>query len=369
LKGAFVPLEGGGSDEKFTDFMRSLGGAGEGPDSSEPGFYIGWNSDQTAPSLWVRGKNGAAMSTMGNLYWDYSWVRSESSGWKCRYDPEPMGMIERVARNEPGAASTPAVNTLIEWLREAHTKQGLNVIADPASGPRGAAPLLGRSARETVLLLVFRGNLNVRQVGEIQLFRHETSLVDFRRRLVAWPQIKALRAAADANKGFLPFKQLIALSELSDEQAGGLAEEFPDTESGVISRWRPIIQFYLNLARPAQEQIVSPKGIPFRDCGLVARNALFGEVAAGRVLGANLLTAFPNEATVAFWMEKAPPVDAPAPRRGQAPRDTRGEDRATQLVWEVRVPGQPVSRDVFRQSPRRPLLPEPLDAIANQLGD
>lgn len=317
-----------------------------------PRLHVSWDSDRPAPILWIENDRGYSRSVLGGSAWNSHWLRTNGAGWVDRLHPPVEATRRRDVQSRPPAGELLPPCTLAGWMKHAHQKQRLQILADAVypwrSGP--GVRRLGATPEATVHTLVTTYSLHWKEHAGLHLLRDGTAMVHPRRHLVPWQLVRRLRTSAERHDGVLTLDELAELAELKREQLLGLSEEFPAAESDSMARWQGILRFYSHLHRDARRQLVKPEGLPFHEAGLVARAALAEGGDPQNQLGLALLAADPARAVV--WMgvvkEKRPVREA-----GRiAQREVR------YLVWEVRLPDQKPRRGAKSLEPRRSLEPE-----------
>lgn len=359
-QGREVPLDTGRLTERQRTALR-LGissGIRTGdpqPPPPPPAFHVTWDSMYLSPVLWLRGTDGGSGNVCGGNGWDNQWLQDHADGWTGPGDPGVVEQLMQQVRGDQSLGRSLPSGAYHLWFRRAAERHHLNVIADMVY-PRGEETIsgwLGTTPERTFRYMVPFGKVVWRRVGELHLVRHKTAGLDPRRHLVPWPEIRALRLAAQKDEGFLGLAQFHRLSRMTAEQLRGLKEEFPDADpacANPLPLWFPILQFFGSLDPQTAQRALRPEGLRYADTGLVARGALENPpVGAGGkedLRGLELLRRHPNEAVVSLHTE---PVMALAGKP------------ARRLVWEVRVPGEAPWVRQYLSRPRRPLAAEPPD--------
>lgn len=314
-------------------------------------FHITWEPPMIGPVLWATNKSGISGNLVGGPLWDAAWFPGQADGWRDRNDPDAQAFYINQLKGVGGKPLPD--NTMAAWLKKAAKLQELNVIADPIApraGRHTSTAWLGSTPEQTILAIQFHEQMTARKCGAIHLLRHATAALSPRLHLVPWAQIKALRSAAEQGEGFLPLADLSRLASLTDWQLGGLREEFPVCDKGLIGPWREILSFSGLLDGRARGLLEAPAGIPLSETGLSARNVLLAGSDAQHVRGLDLIARDP--AHVRLRMLRQPHKVSVRSRVGSREVDV------IDAVWEVDLPGTPVHRQILQQRPRVPLEPE-----------
>jgi len=231
-----------------------------------------------APVLWLHNAAGVRVNLFAGPLWNNHWLSNQEDGWRGRGDPEVEAYAPLLVRGLPAAGEPLQASTVPRWLREVSSRQHVNVMADlvyPHFNESTGGAWLGKTDRQSMMALVLRAHLRWKPLsGRLQLLRDQIALTHARPHLVAWRTIHGWRQAADANRGYLDFERLIAVSRLTEPQLVGLSGEFPGLDFTGVDGWRAVFQFYQHLGKADQQQLRSEAGLRFMDADLRARRYL-----------------------------------------------------------------------------------------------
>lgn len=365
IRGEFVPLDltrlNPAARAKLYHYAIPPGAP---PSDRPPGLYLSWRPTQPGPILMCRNEYGQAGSAMGNSLLHDVWLRQEYRDWTFFHDPAVEAIRHRQEAKDP-AAGLPL--GLPEpgprgWLKRLSELQPFDALTDLAAlgefnptvrGWRGNSLEQSQFAfAGTFWDIATRRVAPVARERELWLVRHKSAGLMPRRHLVPWSTIKTLRTAAERNDGETGLELAGLFAELSEEQLGGLSEEFPAAGNSeeLVQTWRPILRFAARLKRESRLRLLTEEGIPIRECGLPARDALAAGPDLQNRRGLQLLVQEFPRAVVSLRTE----VSKQQVREGER----IVERERTYLLWEVRVPEIRPHQRRLALLGRQPLRPE-----------